>query len=149
MATLSGEPYRVLVVDDDLHLLPYLATSLRELSDFTIITADNGAEALTRYFEVHPHCVVIDVRMPQLDGYQLVRSLRGDPASASTPLVILTAMAKDKDRFAGLAAGADHYLLKPVKPLDLIHAIQAAIGINAAEREHRYAQFADEDPPQR
>ena len=149
MATLSGEPYRVLVVDDDLHLLPYLATSLRELSDFTIITADNGAEALTRFFEVRPHCVVIDVRMPQLDGYQLVRALRGDLTSASTPLVILTAMSKDKDRFAGLAAGADQYLLKPVKPQDLIKAIQTAIALEEAERQRRYTQFAQEDLPQR
>nr|MBA3826633.1 response regulator [Ktedonobacterales bacterium] len=97
MANLGSGTYRVLVVDDDLDLLPYLETSLRELSEHEIITANNGADALELYFTHRPHCVVIDVRMPQLDGYQLVRSLRGDPASAMTPLIILTAMSKDKD----------------------------------------------------
>src|SRR6185437_13612823 len=130
MAQPAKETYRVLVVDDDLDLLPYLATSLRELSDYTIITATNGAEALERYDEVRPHCVVVDVRMPGLDGYQLVRALRGDSATAATPLVILTAMTKDKDRFAGMAAGADQYLLKPIKPLDLIQAIERAIALD-------------------
>jgi DNA-binding response OmpR family regulator len=140
---------RVLVVDDDLDLLPYLATSLRELSEFEIITATNGADALERFFAVQPQCVVIDVRMPLLDGYQLVRALRGDPASAMTPLVILTAMVQDKDRFAGLAAGADQYLLKPVKPLELIKAITAAIALDQGERLRRYERLAQEPPPAR
>ncbi len=144
MAQPAHEPYRVLVVDDDLDLLPYLATSLRELSDFTIVTATNGIEALERFDEVRPHCVVVDVRMPGLDGYQFVRALRGDAATASTPLVILTAMSKDKDRFAGLAAGADQYLLKPIKPLDLIKAIEQAIALDHAERQRRYEQLAQQ-----
>ncbi len=149
MTTPTEGLCRVLVVDDDLDLLPYLATSLRELSDFAIITATNGAEALERFFEVQPQCVVIDVRMPLLDGYQLVRALRGDAVSAATPLVILTAMAQDKDRFTGLAAGADQYLLKPVKPRELIKAIEAAIALDHAERERRFARLAQEPPPER
>jgi CheY-like chemotaxis protein len=145
----APEPYRVVVVDDDLDLLPYLETSLRELSDFAIFSATNGAAALERCYEVQPHCVVIDVRMPQLDGYQLVRALRGDAATATTPLILLTAMAQDKDRFAGLAAGADVYVLKPVKPLDLIAIIQRAITIDDAERQRAYSHLAQQPPPGR
>jgi DNA-binding response OmpR family regulator len=148
MAKAVNGKYRVLVVDDDLDLLPYLETSLRELSEHEIITANNGADALDLFFSRRPHCVVIDVRMPQLDGYQLVRSLRGDPQSAQTPLIILTAMTKDKDRFAGLAAGADQYLLKPVKMVDLLRAIDTAVRMDDAERERRYAAFAQEPPQQ-
>jgi CheY-like chemotaxis protein len=147
MANPGNERYRVLVVDDDRDLLPYLETSLRELSDHEIITANNGADALELYFAHRPHCVVIDVMMPQLNGYQLVRSLRGDPASALTPLIMLTAMSQDKDRFAGIAAGADQYLLKPVKMLDLLRAIDRAVNIDDAERQRRYAAIA-QDPPQ-
>jgi DNA-binding response OmpR family regulator len=146
MANPAEARYRVLVVDDDLDLLPYLETSLRELSEHEIITANNGADALELYFRHHPHCVVIDVRMPQLDGYQLVRSLRGDPESALTPLIILTAMTKEKDRFAGLAAGADQYLLKPVKMVDLLRAIDAAVRMDDAERQRRYEAFAQQPP---
>jgi two-component system alkaline phosphatase synthesis response regulator PhoP len=143
------EPYRVVVVDDDVDLLPYLETSLRELSDFAIFSANNGADALERCYEVQPHCVVIDVRMPQLDGYQLVRALRGDPTTATIPLILLTAMAQDKDRFAGLAAGADVYVLKPVKPLELIALIQRTIAIDDAERQRKYAHLAQQPPPGR
>ncbi len=146
MASEAGARYRVLVVDDDLDLLPYLETSLRELSDHEIITANNGADALALYFTHRPHCVVIDVRMPQLDGYQLARSLRGDPESALTPLIILTAMTKDKDRFAGMAAGADQYLLKPVRMVDLLRAIDSAVKMDDAERQRRYEAFAQEPP---
>jgi DNA-binding response OmpR family regulator len=146
MPNSGNETYRVLVVDDDLDLLPYLETSLRELSDHEIISANNGADALELFFTHQPHCVVIDVRMPQLDGYQLVRSLRGDPTSAMTPLILLTAMSKDKDRFAGLAAGADHYLVKPVKMVDLLRAIDEAVNMDDAERQRRYEAFAQEPP---
>jgi CheY-like chemotaxis protein len=146
MANVAGEKYRVLVVDDDLDLLPYLETSLREMSEHEIIISNNGADALALYFTHRPHCVVIDVRMPQLDGYQLVRSLRGDPESALTPLILLTAMSKDKDRLAGMAAGADQYLLKPVKVVDLLHAIDVAVKMDDAERQRRYEELAQELP---
>jgi len=137
---------KILLVDDDLDLLPYLETSLREMSEHEIIIANNGADALALYFTHRPHCVVIDVRMPQLDGYQLVRSLRGDPESALTPLILLTAMSKDKDRLAGMAAGADQYLLKPVKVVDLLHAIDVAVKMDDAERQRRYEELAQELP---
>src|SRR5690348_16378465 len=98
---MADTGYTVLVVDDSANLRALVAESLRKLGNFTVVTAEDGAEGLRRYFEVHPDCVVIDVKMPGLDGYQLVRALRGDPASSATPLVFLTAMIQDKDRLAG------------------------------------------------
>ena len=90
--------------------------------------------------------MIIDVRMPGVDGYQLVRALRGDPDSASTPLIILSAMAQDRDQLIGLFAGADIYLQKPVRPLDLIAAIERAIALGDQERIERMRQFANEEP---
>lgn len=140
----AGGPSRVLVVDDDRDLLPFLETTLRELSDFEVYVADNGIAGLERFIAVRPHCVVVDVRMPGLDGYQFVRALRGDPDTADAPLVILTAMAQEKDRFAGLAAGADQYLLKPIKPLALLAAIERAIAMGDAARHDAYQDLAEE-----
>src|SRR5262249_44859074 len=117
---------------------------------FSVVTAADGAEGLRHFYEDRRDCVVIDIRMPQLNGYQLVRALRGDPDTAGTPLIILTAMAQDIDRQGGLAAGADHYLVKPVKPLDLVAAIHHAITLSEADRRQRLRALLDDaldEPP--
>ena len=144
--------YTVLVVDDSDDLRALVAESLRKLGGFTVTTAENGVVGLERYFEVHPTCVVIDVKMPGLDGYQLVRALRGDPASAATPLVILSAMVQERDRFAGLIAGADEYLVKPVSPLELVQTIRRVIDRTEAERRERLRALLTDDeaePPRK
>jgi CheY-like chemotaxis protein len=138
----------VLVVDDDPHMLSVITKSLQKMGNYTVVTANDGVEGLERYFEVHPDCMVIDIKMPNMDGYQLVRALRGDPASASTALVILTAMAQERDKYKGLAAGADQYLLKPVRPVDLVQAVKTAIELCQEDREKRLQDMAELDPPQ-
>src|SRR5262245_41737801 len=95
----------ILVVDDDRDLLPSLEAMLETLTDFTVVTAQDGAKGLERFYEVRPRCVIIDVKMPELDGYQFVRALRGDPETSTTPLIILTAMAQDQNRLAGIVSG--------------------------------------------
>jgi CheY-like chemotaxis protein len=147
IVTSSDEqPRTVLIVDDNTQLLVMVSAALRHLGHFRVVVADNGVDGLERYYDSQPDCMVIDVRMPGLDGYQLVRALRGDPDSATTPLIILTAMAQDRDRFAGLAAGVDQYLLKPVKPQKLVAAIQQAITISDAERAERLRALAEAPP---
>ena len=130
----NEEAYTVLVVDDNPQLLKVFAEGLPLVGAFTVITAANGIEGLERYYEIHPHCVVIDVKMPELDGYQLTRALRGDPESAITPLIILTAMGQAWDRFEGLVAGVDRYLVKPVRPSELAAAIREACALSETER---------------
>lgn len=144
MVEASGT-HTVLIVDDNPELLEFITDALRELGDFAVVTAGDGVEALSCFEAARPDCLVIDVRMPRLNGYQLVRALRGDPTSASTPLVMLSAMAQDRDQLAGLLAGADQYLLKPVDPLVLVEAIERAIRLGAEERAARMLRLADED----
>lgn len=137
MTMPSPTPYTVLIVDDNPQLLAVVAAALRHLGHFEVFTAKNGIEGLEQCVALRPDCMVVDVRMPGLDGYQLIRAIRGDPATMDTPLVMLTAMAQDKDRFSGMAAGADQYLLKPLKPTELVAAIQRAITLSRREREER------------
>jgi DNA-binding response OmpR family regulator len=144
MTGASGNGYTVLVVDDDPELLQLLTDGLELLGNFTVVQATNGAEGLERFFEVRPDCTIIDVKMSGLDGYQLVRALRGDPDSASTPLIMLTALAQEKNQFAGLALGADQYLIKPVAPRELVAAVQQAVSISAQERSQRLQSLLDE-----
>jgi CheY-like chemotaxis protein len=140
----GNQAYTVLVVDDNPELLNLIAESLAMLGNYTVETAANGIEGLEKCLAAHPQCMVIDVKMPGLDGYQLVRAIRGDPATADIPLVILTAMAQDKDRFAGLAAGVDYYLLKPIKPLELVAIIHRAVMTDEETRIQSLRRLAGE-----
>lgn len=145
---MQGDATRhtILLVDDHAELLEFMTDALHELGNFDVVTALNGAQGLERYYEVRPDCMVIDIRMPGLDGYQLVRALRGDPETAQTPMVILTAMAQDVNRVASLAAGADQYLIKPVDPVDLVAAVHRAIQRSGEERLHALRTLLDELP---
>lgn len=145
---MADSSHTVLVVDDSADLRALVAESLRKLGNFTVVTADDGVEGLQRYFEIHPDCVVIDVKMPGLDGYQLVRALRGDPASRATPLVILSAMIQEKDRLAGFISGVDEYLMKPVGPLQLVQTIREVIGRGETERQQRLQALLNDIAPE-
>jgi CheY-like chemotaxis protein len=146
MATPDGAGYTVLVVDDSAELRALVAESLRKLGHFSVVEAQDGIEGLERYFDVHPDCVVIDVKMPGLDGYQLIRALRGDRASSETPLVILSAMVQEKDKLAGFFSGVDEYLVKPVGPLELVQTICRVIGRTTEERRRRLEILLDDQP---
>jgi DNA-binding response OmpR family regulator len=137
MSEAGNTRYTVLVVDDDPDLLHLLADGLELLGNFTVVSATNGIEGLERYFEIRPDCMIIDVKMPGLDGYQLVRALRGDPESAITPIIILSALAQEQNQFAGLALGADDYLIKLVDIYEVVAAVERAVHISVAEREQR------------
>jgi DNA-binding response OmpR family regulator len=134
----------ILIVDDDLRMLAVLQTGLEELGGFSVATASDGERGLELFHSIHPAAVIIDVKMPGLDGYQLARAIRGDPATTNTPLVFLTAMAQDYDRFTGLAAGADIYLVKPVAPSELVERLHQALRLTDAAREQQFLRLADE-----
>jgi DNA-binding response OmpR family regulator len=137
----------VLIVDDDPDLLQMLTDGLELLSDFQVVQATNGEDGLEQFYAHRPDCMIIDIKMPGLDGYQLVRALRGDPDSAATPLILLTALAQDRQRFAGLAFGADQYLVKPVMPSELVAAVQHAMRVSEADRQHRMQALLEQEEP--
>jgi len=134
---------RILVIDDDPSLLLALSRGLDLLGGFEVLTASDGATGLERFFEEHPDCVVVDVRMPGLNGYQFVRALRGDPATAQTPIVVLSALVRDQEQLAGMLTGADAYLIKPVKLKDLVQAINRAVKLTDEERLYLSQQLLD------
>ncbi len=134
----------VLIVEDNVELLELLLQSLPVLGGFRVFGAKDGLDGLLQFEEIRPDCVVVDVRMPELNGYQFVRSLRGDPATADTPLIILTALTQDRDRFVGMATGVDLFLKKPIMPSDLAQAIHQVIVRTSAEREAAYRALVEE-----
>lgn len=133
----------LLVIDDDLSLLPFLVDMLSVMTNYRIVTARDGVEGLVAYAEHRPQCVIVDMKMPELDGAQFVRALRGDPSTLNTPIIMLTAMGSADDHFLGLAAGVDHYLVKPVEPEVLVETIEHALALSDAERLRRLHELAE------
>lgn len=135
----------VLLVDDNADLLDLLARSLKHVGHFSVVQAEDGAAGLELAIAARPACIVIDVVMPGLDGYQLVRALRGDPASADIPIIMLTALAQDQNRLGGFLVGADRYLVKPIKIQELVAAIAQAIALSREERLQRMRELTEDD----
>jgi DNA-binding response OmpR family regulator len=112
----------VLVVDDDPVILRLLEVNF-EMEGFTVRMASDGQEGLDAAQAERPDIIVSDVMMPKLSGLQLVAGLKADPATASIPVILLSAKAQAADIQAGLDAGADDYVTKPFEPLELVDRV--------------------------
>lgn len=128
---------KVLVIDDNPTIVELIKYAVNLQAAYEVIVAYDGIEGLERVFEEQPDCVIIDVKMPRMDGYKLVRCLRGDPRTVNIPLIILSAMTRDDDQMKGLLSGADAYLTKPFKPAALNEAIKHVLALTPAERQRR------------
>jgi CheY-like chemotaxis protein len=138
----QGDPVRILLIDDDALLLQTLTDTL-ELYGFQTVTAISGAEGLAQLDSQAPACVVVDIRMPEINGYQFVRALRGDPVTAAIPIVILSALAQEHEQLAGMLTGADAYLLKPVTIAHLVKVVTEVIASSADVRKEQRQRFLD------
>jgi DNA-binding NarL/FixJ family response regulator len=116
-------PLTILVVDDDLGTRLSISDYL-ELSGYSVITADDGQEALVMVDEYHPDLIVTDIVMPRMNGYELVRRVRQQPAFRLLPVILLTARTKTQERILGYQSGCDLYLPKPFELEELAAAIR-------------------------
>ena len=114
---------KILVVDDELDALEVLGFKLRE-AGFTPIFATDGLKALAAVRAERPDLVVLDLMLPELDGLEVCKLMRRDPATAGIPVLMLTAKAAEMDRVVGLELGADDYVTKPYSPRELVLRIR-------------------------
>ena len=133
---MAGEP--ILIVEDNSDLLELLRLTLKS-AGFSVATATNGIDALKKARSLSPDAVVLDLVLPELDGFAVCETLRKDQITASTPVIILTGLSSQFTRYAGLEAGADDYMMKPVGPDHLVSRINALL---AAKQK----DAAPEDP---
>lgn len=112
----------VLVVDDDPVIQKLLQVNF-EMEGFTVLTAGDGEAGLAKAQAERPDAIVLDVMMPKMDGLEVARRLKNDPATQSIPIVLLSAKAQQADVQAGAATGADDYLTKPFDPLELLQRV--------------------------
>src|SRR5271170_6303414 len=127
---------RVLVVDDILSNVKLLEAKLTA-EYFEVVTAFNGAEALAKIEEHSPDIVLLDVMMPGMDGFEVCRRIKQNPKSAHVPVVMVTALDQPSDRVAGLDAGADDFLTKPVDDAALFARVRSLVRLKMMTDELR------------
>ncbi|GAB4445787.1 MAG: response regulator transcription factor [Anaerolineales bacterium] len=120
----------ILVVDDEKRLVSLVESYLTQ-EGYRVVTAYNGAEALTVAQKEKPDLIILDVMMPEMDGYEFMRRHR---AESNTPIILLTARVDDEEKVIGLEVGADDYITKPFRPRELMARVKAVLR-RAGERE--------------
>jgi len=145
----SGEPVRVLVVDDERNITDLVVTALR-YERFEAVAAADGREALKLADSFHPDLIVLDVMLPDLDGFEVARRLRQGEGSTRVPVIFLTARDATVDKVEGLRLGVDDYVTKPFSIEELVERVKAVLrrtaGTGPGEHKLTYHDLVlDED----
>jgi pilus assembly protein CpaE len=117
---------KILIVDDDVQTLRLVGLML-ERQGYKILAASNGTQAIGMARSEHPDLILLDVMMPDVDGYGVARTLRKEPETTDIPILMFTAKAQVEDKIAGYESGADDYLTKPIHPAELTAHMRAIL----------------------
>lgn len=117
---------RILVVDDDRDIVR-LVRSYLEKAGYEILTAYDGETALQVLRAERPQLLILDLMLPDRDGWDVARMVRSDPRVKSTPIIMLTARVEDNDKIVGLELGADDYITKPFNPREVVARVRALL----------------------
>jgi CheY-like chemotaxis protein len=127
---------RILVADDS-PVLRAAVTKLLEPAGYEVVTAEDGVDAITSFYETRPDLVLLDVQMPKLNGYVTCRLIKDDPTAMHVPVLILTVRDSAEDRYWGAQSGADGYLTKDGLGEGLLTAIRSALASRALAELNR------------
>jgi class 3 adenylate cyclase len=128
------DPARILVVDDVADNVEILRMRLTSLG-YEVVVAEDGEQALAQAAETLPDLILLDIMMPKIDGLEVVRRLKADASLPFIPVILVTAKASQKDVIAGLDAGGDDYLTKPIDHGALVARVRAMLRIKALHDE--------------
>jgi DNA-binding response OmpR family regulator len=124
---------RIFVVDDEPDVTDLLRTIL-EVDGFTVESATDGREALARVLADPPHLLVLDLMMPDLDGFELLKLLRLDPRGTAVPVLVVSARSGRQHLIESLQRGANAYVCKPFSPRELMRQVRQLLGLEDEER---------------
>ena len=131
---------KILIVDDDLDTLRLVGLMLQR-QGYQISAATNGQQGLDKAFDEHPDLILLDVMMPDMDGYEVTRRLRQNPFTVNTPILMFTAKSQLNDKVVGFEVGANDYLTKPTHPSEL----QARVKTLLARAEKKSSAPVNQD----
>jgi DNA-binding response OmpR family regulator len=117
---------RILVVDDDIAIIKIVVSYL-EQEGFEVLSAADGDHALQIVRHDRPDLVVLDIMLPDRDGWEVIRAIRSDASMAATPIILLTARIEDTDKIVGLELGADDYITKPFNAREVVARVRALL----------------------
>lgn len=117
---------KILFIDDNDYLRDEIVDALK-FEGFDLLNAGNGPDGIEMARTQIPHLILCDIRMSEMDGFEVCRKLKGDTVTASIPFIFLTAMAEADEIRKGMDLGADNYLIKPISLKDLLKAINLTI----------------------
>jgi DNA-binding response OmpR family regulator len=123
----------ILLVDDEPRLLSLLKDYLHK-SGFKVLTAQNGREALSVCRQEEPDLIILDIMMPEMDGYEFMRQHRQEK---KTPIILLTARVEDDEKIIGLELGADDYITKPFRPRELVARVSSVLRRTGHQQEEK------------
>jgi DNA-binding response OmpR family regulator len=116
-------PKKILLVEDNTELLELLSMNCED-AGFATATATNGVEALEKARAFSPDLIVLDLVLPELDGFAVCETLRKEPATASVPIIMLSGLSSQFSRYAGFESGGTDFFTKPTSPSTLIARIK-------------------------
>lgn len=122
---------RVLIVDDARTVRLYYRGIL-ERAGIDVTEAENGLEGLEKAAEIFPDLLIVDINMPKMDGYTMLRAIRADIQTRSIPAIMISTEAEGRDAERAYEAGANVYLIKPVRPDQLLAFVQMLVGVVAS-----------------
>jgi len=117
---------KILLADDDPEIMELLKFTF-ESEDYTVLTANDGEEALALVTEEHPDIVVLDVNMPKLSGFEVCEKIRANGSTCLIPVMMLTSFSKTKDKITGIKLGADDYVEKPFEPFEIVARVEGLV----------------------
>jgi DNA-binding response OmpR family regulator len=123
MLDTTSRKYRILVVDDERRMVGFIRLNL-EQDGFEVVEAYDGSTALERLRDSLPDLVLLDVMMPDIDGFEVLRTIR---EISQVPVIMLTAKSEEDDKVKGLELGADDYVTKPFSPRELVSRVKAVL----------------------
>lgn len=126
---------KILIVDDDIDSLKLIGLMLQR-HGYEVSAANTGNQALTKASAEHPDLIILDVMMPDMDGYEVCRRLRSDQHTDDIPIIMFTAKTLVDDKVAGFEAGADDYLTKPTHPAELASRVKAILSRSAGQKKN-------------
>lgn len=121
-------PRKLLLADDEEDILMLVAATLGGGDMYNLVLARDGEEALRLARKEKPELVFLDVMMPKMNGFEVCRQLKSDPATAQIKVILLTAMSQEADRKRGAEVGADHYFTKPFSPTAILMKVEELLG---------------------